>query len=159
VLRYAGRLDEAESECDKALASDSKNYNWRSCSFAFFEEGKSARAIEYLNVDAGSKWSNAVRVSVLMREGKMSEAQQAAQQMPEDAIWMRGLLEACLNKAPEKEVHRLAEQAENELLSETDSQASELDALAQDSHRGLHLQGGRGNLFQPCYSSQPRSTR
>jgi hypothetical protein len=29
-------------------------------------------------------------------------------------------LQACLNKAPEKEVHRLAEQAENELLSEPD---------------------------------------
>ena len=84
VLRYAGLLDMAQSECDQALAIDSKNYNWRSCSFAFFEQGKSVRAMEYLNLDAGSEWSNAVRVSVLMRQGKMPEAQQAAQQMTEN---------------------------------------------------------------------------
>jgi hypothetical protein len=120
VLRYAGRLDEAQSECDKALAIDSGNYNWRSCSFAFAEAGKSARAMEYLNRDAGSEWSNAVRVSVLMREGKTTEAQQAAQQMTENPAWMRRLLQACLNKAPEAEVHRLAEQAANELLPKQD---------------------------------------
>jgi TolB-like protein/lipoprotein NlpI len=125
VSRYAGLLDEAQSECDKALAIDSKNYNWRSCSFAFFEQGKSTRAMEYLTVDAGSEWSNAVRVSVLMRQGKMTEARQAAQQMKEtkeNSPWLRGLLQACLNKAPETEVHRLAEMAQNELLSEQDSE-------------------------------------
>jgi serine/threonine protein kinase len=122
VLRYAGRLDDAQSECDKALAIDSKNYNWRSCSFAFFEQGKSARATEYLNVDSGSEWSNAVRVSVLMRGGKTLEARQAAQQMTQNPTWMRGLLQACLKQAPATEVHRLAELAENELLSEQDSE-------------------------------------
>ncbi len=122
VSRYAGLLDEAQSECDKALAIDPKNYNWRSCSFAFFEQGKSARAIEYLNVDADSEWSNAVRVSVLMREGKTTEARQAAQQMTDNSMWMRGLLLACLNKAPGTEVHRLADLAQNELLPEQDSE-------------------------------------
>ncbi len=122
VSRYAGLLDDAQSECDKALAIDSRNYNWRSCSFAFFEQGKSTRAMEYLSLDAGSEWSNAVRVSVLMRQEKMAEAQQAAQQMTENSTWMRGLLQACLNKAPATEVHRLAELAENELLPEQDSE-------------------------------------
>ncbi len=122
VLRYAGLLDVAQSECDQALAIDSKNYNWRSCSFAFFEQGKSDRAMEYLNLDAGSEWSNAVRVSVLMRQGKMPEARQAAQQMTENSMWLRGLLLACVNKAPAKEVHRLAEVAQNELLPEQDSE-------------------------------------
>jgi hypothetical protein len=55
-----------------------------------------------------------------MRQGKMMEAQQAAQQVSENATWMRGLLQACLDKAPEAEVHRLAEQAENELLPKQD---------------------------------------
>jgi serine/threonine protein kinase len=122
VLRYAGLLDEAQSECDKALAIDSGNYNWRSCSFAFFEAGKPGRALEYLNRDAGSEWSNAVRVSVLMRQGRMTEAQQAAQTMTENSMWMRGFLQACLNKAPATEVHRLAGLAENELLPEQDSE-------------------------------------
>ena len=52
VLRYAGLLDEAQSECDQALAIDPANYNWRSCAFAFFEQGKEGRAMEYLNHDA-----------------------------------------------------------------------------------------------------------
>jgi len=120
VLRYAGLLDEAQSECDKALAIDSGNYNWRSCSFAFFEAGKPGRAMEYLNRDAGSEWSNAVRVSVLIREEKTTEAQQAAQKMTENSMWMRGLLQACLNKAPATELHRLAGLAENQLLPEQD---------------------------------------
>src|SRR5208282_4605827 len=122
VLRYAGLLDEAQSECDKALAIDSGNFNWRSCSFAFFEQGKSGRALEYLNLDASSEWTSAVRVSVLMRQDKMADAQQAAQRMPESSMWMRGVLQACLNKAPAREIHRLAEQAENEFLPEQDSE-------------------------------------
>jgi serine/threonine protein kinase len=120
VLRYAGRLDEAQSECDKALAIDSGDFNWRTCSLAFAEAGKQSRAIEYLNRDAGSEWSNAVRVSVLMRQGKMAEAKLAAQQMTENPTWMRGLVEACLNKAPPAKIHRLAEQAENDLLPRQD---------------------------------------
>jgi TolB-like protein len=120
VLRYVGRLDEAQSECDKALAIDSGNYNWRSCSFAFAEQGKSTRAMEYLNRDMGSEWSNAVRVSVLMREGKIAEALRATQQMTDNPTWMRGLLQPCLGKAPEADIHRLARQAQNELLPEKD---------------------------------------
>jgi eukaryotic-like serine/threonine-protein kinase len=116
VLRYAGRLDEAQSECDKALAIDA-NYNWRSCALAFAEAGKAGRAMQFLGQDAGSEWSNGVRVSVLMRQGKLSEARQAAPQMTENPMWMRGLVEACLDKAPSAvDIHRLAEQAENELL-------------------------------------------
>jgi serine/threonine protein kinase len=122
VLRYAGLLDEAQKECDKARAIDPKNFNWRSCSFAFFERGKPARAMEYLNLDLGSAWSNAVRISVLMRQGRLQEAQRGAQQMTESPVWMRGLLLACLNHAPQTEIHRQAELAHNDLLPEQDSE-------------------------------------
>ncbi len=122
VLRYVGQLERAQSECEKSLALDAHNYNWRSCSFAFFEEGKSSQAMEYLDLDSGSEWSNAVKVSVLMRQSKMTEAQRAAQQMTESPTWMRGFLQACLNKAPATELHRLAGQAQNELLPEQDSE-------------------------------------
>jgi len=120
VLRYAGLLDMAQSECDQALAIDSKNYTWRSCSFAFFEQGNTARAIEYLNLDAGSEWSNATLVWVLMRQGKTAEARLAAQRVTDNPTWMRGVAQACLNKAPAIEVHRLAELAQNQLLPEQD---------------------------------------
>jgi eukaryotic-like serine/threonine-protein kinase len=116
VLRYAGRLDEGQSECAKTVAINA-NYYWRTCALAFAEAGKTERAMEYLEQDAGSEWSNSVRVSVLMREGKMMEARQAAPQMTENPMWMRGLVEECLDKAPATDIHRLAEQAENQLLA------------------------------------------
>jgi TolB-like protein len=120
VLRYVGLLDEAQQECEAAFMIDPKNFNWRSCSFAYFEQGKTQRAMDFLNLDAGSEWSNAVRVWVLMREANTTDAQQATQQVIENTMWMRGLEEACLSKAPAAEVHRLAELAQNQLLPETD---------------------------------------
>jgi len=53
---------------------------------------------------------------VLTREGKMTEARQAAQQMTESPMWMRSFLLSCLGKAPAAEEHRLAEAAQNELM-------------------------------------------
>jgi hypothetical protein len=78
--------------------------------------------MDYLNLDAGSEWSNAVRVSVLMRQRKMTDAEQAAKQMTKNSMWLPGFLQACLNKAPASEIHRLAELAKNELLPEQDSE-------------------------------------
>ncbi len=116
MLRYIGRLDEAQSECEKAWVIDA-NDSWHTCALAFAEAGKAANAMKYVEHDTGSEWSNAVRVSVLMRQGKTTEARQVAPQMTENPMWMRGLAEACLDKAPAAEIHRLAEQAENELLA------------------------------------------
>ncbi len=39
VLRYGGMLDEAAPECDKAVALDPGNYQFRSCSFVFDQMG------------------------------------------------------------------------------------------------------------------------
>ena len=122
VSRYAGLLEEAQKECDAAAAIDPGNFNLRSCSFAFFEAGKMSWAKQYLNKDTGSEWAGAVMVSVLLREGRMGEARQAAQRMSASPIWLRNFLQACLNKDPATEVHRLAQLAEVELLTETDSE-------------------------------------
>jgi TolB-like protein/Tfp pilus assembly protein PilF len=121
VLRYAGLLDEAESECDRALSLDPTNYNWRSCAFAFFEAGRTGRAMQYLQLDSGSEYANAVKVTVLMREGKMAEARQAAQLMTENPMWMRGVLQPCLNNAPATEVHAQAEALQKQLMSQHNS--------------------------------------
>jgi len=122
VLRYAGKLDEAQRECDAAASIDPGNFNWRSCAFAFFEAGKTAFAKQYLNKDAGSEWSNAVMVTVLMREGRMKEAREAAEKMTTNPMWMREFLLGCLNKAPSEAVHSMAERAQDNLLSEQDSE-------------------------------------
>jgi len=50
----------------------------------------------------------------------MGEARQATLRMTANLIWMRDFLQACLDKAPATEVHRLAQLAEIDLLPETD---------------------------------------
>jgi serine/threonine protein kinase/Tfp pilus assembly protein PilF len=122
VFRYAGMLDEAQRECDAAAAIDPGNFNLRSCAFAFFEAGKTAFAKQYLYKDAASEWSNAVMVSVLMREGRMKEAREAADKMSTNPTWMRDFLLACLNKEPKEAVGLLGRQAQDRLLPEQDSE-------------------------------------
>jgi len=122
VYRYAGMLDEAQRECDAAAAVDPGNFNLRSCAFAFFEAGKTAFAKQYLNKDAASEWSNAVMVSVLMREGRMKEARDAADKMTTNPTWMRDFLVACLNKQPKEALDLLSSQARDRLLPEQDSE-------------------------------------
>ncbi len=122
VLRYAGLLEQAQKECDAGAAIDPGDFNWRSCSFAFFEVGKTAFAKQYLSKDAGSEWSDAVMVSVLMREGRMKEAREATEKMTTNPTWMREFLLGCLNKAPTEAIHSLAERAQDDLLWEQDSE-------------------------------------
>ena len=61
-------------------------------------------------------------VAVLMREGRMGEAREAADKMTTSAPWMRPFLQACLNKASADDIQRLAQDAQKELLPETDSE-------------------------------------
>ena len=122
ILRYTGMLDEAQKECDKALTIDPGNYNFRSCSFAFFESGNVNRAKEYLALDPGSEWSNAILVSVLLREGKTAEAREALKQMTDNPTWMKGFLAACLDARPSVETDKMAAKIETDLLPEKDSE-------------------------------------
>lgn len=96
VLRYAGLLGEAASECDKALSLDPGNYGFRSCAFTFFEQGKAARAMDYLSLDAGSDWYANLAAPVLIREGAIEEAREAARRMTANDIWFGDILQSCL---------------------------------------------------------------
>jgi hypothetical protein len=63
-----------------------------------------------------------VMVPVLMREGRMKEAREAAEKMTANPTWMREFLMGCLNKAPSEAIHSVAERAQDDLLSEQDSE-------------------------------------
>jgi tetratricopeptide (TPR) repeat protein len=128
VLRYTGLLDEAQRECDNALAIDPGNYNFRSCAIAFFENDKEARALDFLRMDAGSEWSKDHVPVVYLRQGRTQEARRAVQDMTENPIWMRSLLMACMDNKPAAEIDKLARQAETDLLPEKDSELKYLQA-------------------------------
>jgi eukaryotic-like serine/threonine-protein kinase len=120
VYRYAGMLEQATRECDAALAIDPGNYMFRSCAWAFMELGSTARAADFIRLDAGSEWAAYVTPSLLLREGKITEAQEAVKHMPTAPRYHRDLLEACLQLRPASDLDRIAQELETNRASEAD---------------------------------------
>jgi TolB-like protein len=122
VLRYAGMLYDSTRECDAALALDPSNYDFRSCSFGFFELGRTARAVEYVHLDSGSEWAASVFPSILLREGRMDEARVAATKMSPGPTWFAPLFQECVKPAAMVDMKRLADQAAPQLLGLRDAE-------------------------------------
>ncbi len=97
VLRYAGMIEESGHECDRALALDPGNYQFRSCAFTFEELGNYQRAMDFLQIDAGSEWALGNLTRHFIRERKLSQARDTAQKRGND-LWSR-MMEACLADA------------------------------------------------------------
>ncbi len=97
VYRYAGLLEASAQECDAALALDRGDYNLRACAFVFLELGKTARAWQYLHLDPEAEWASNLAPSILLREGRLAEARQAAQKISKGAPWYGDMLQTCLN--------------------------------------------------------------
>ncbi|MGH9550646.1 MAG: protein kinase domain-containing protein, partial [Terriglobales bacterium] len=96
VLRYGGMLDEAAPECDKAVALDPGNYQFRSCSLVFDEMGNSERAMDFLRLDLGSGWVASNLPLHYERPGKRAEARASAEKVAADDPF-RGILMACFS--------------------------------------------------------------
>jgi tetratricopeptide (TPR) repeat protein len=74
VLRYAGALDQAVQECDRALALEPNNAGFRSCGVTNHMAGRYDRALQFLALDPGSSFADANRAVILMRQGRPEEA-------------------------------------------------------------------------------------
>jgi len=123
AMRYAGLLEQAAKECDTAMTLDSANYQFRSCAWAFMELGRTERAAQFLQLDAGSEWVNYATPSLLLRQGKIAEAREAVKRMPTTPRYHRNLLEACLNNNT-GELDRLAKEAAANPPAEADPELS-----------------------------------
>jgi TolB-like protein/Tfp pilus assembly protein PilF len=134
VYRYAGMLEQAMKECNKALALDPGNYTFRSCAWPFMETGDTRRAADFIKLDAGSEWAAYATPSLLLREGKIDEAREAVLKMPTAPRYHRDLLEACLAIRPYSDAQQMA------LVAETTTPA------APDAEL-LYYQGA---LFADC---------
>src|ERR1700691_2214511 len=143
VYRYAGMLQQSTVECNTALALDPGNYAFRSCAWAFMELGKAERAADFVRLDAGSEWAAYVTPSILLREGKISEAREAVKHMPSTPRYHRDLLEACLQLRPAEELDRMAQEAEASLPTEPDPETwyyqGALFAYCGKKQAALHL--------------------
>ena len=98
VLRYGGMLEEAAQECDKAVALDPGNYQFRSCSIVFDEMGNSERAMDFLRLDPGSAWVLINLPPHFARVGKTGEARESAEKVSgKDPS--SGVMVACFGKS------------------------------------------------------------
>jgi len=111
VYRYAGMLPQSAQECDKALALDPGNYTYRSCAWSFMELGNTARAADFIRLDAGSEWAAYITPSLLLREGKVPETKEAVKQMPSAPRYHRDMWEACLLHRQPMEIDHVAHEA------------------------------------------------
>jgi serine/threonine protein kinase/tetratricopeptide (TPR) repeat protein len=143
VYRYAGMLQQSADECNTALTLDPGNYIFRSCAWAFMELGKTARAADFVRLDAGSEWAAYVTPSILLREGKVQEAREAVKHMPSTPRYHRDLLEACLQLRPATDLDRMAQEAETtqpvELDAETWYYQGAIFAFCGKKQAALHL--------------------
>ncbi|HXY09833.1 MAG TPA: protein kinase [Terriglobales bacterium] len=126
VLRYAGLLDESTRECETALALDPGNFGLRSCSLAFAAIGKPQRAIDFVNLDAGSDWYKRNLGRFLLSAGRLGEAHEAFQKLPAESKYAK-LLQTCSalpspTQSPSEELDRVAREVEPIMLSNPDSE-------------------------------------
>jgi len=124
VQRYAGMLEEATRQCDTALTLAPGNYQFRSCAWAFMELGRFDRARDFIQLDAGSEWANYITPSLLLREGRVTEAREAVKRMSNSPHYHRDLMEACVGLRPPSELDRMAHDAETSQPSDPDPELS-----------------------------------
>jgi serine/threonine protein kinase/TolB-like protein len=103
VLRYAGMIDESARECETALSLDPGNYRYRSCSLTFEEQGNFARAMDFIQLDAGSSWSEGTLIALFIRTGNITQALEQSAKQTAGTLGNRPvekMVHACLSHAP-----------------------------------------------------------
>jgi TolB-like protein len=146
VLRYGGMLDESVHECDTALSLDPGNYRYRSCSLTLMIQGNFARAMDFIQLDAGSTWARGNLVAYYLRNGNLSQAREQVGKAGKD--WnAEGLMNVCLNHAPAADVDKASREFVQKLSDYHDPEARYLNAAyvvfcGAEKDSGLRLMKG-----------------
>jgi DNA-binding winged helix-turn-helix (wHTH) protein/serine/threonine protein kinase len=108
VLRFAGLLEDAATECDKARSLDPHNPGWRSCYAVFELRGNYERALEYIRLDdPGSDWARAQMIQFFLYQGKLKEAVEVTPS--HTTYWASfNMLQACAAHRPLQEIVPMA---------------------------------------------------
>jgi TolB-like protein len=123
VLRYAGMLDKATQECNKARELDPGNFSFRSCAWAFLWDGKTDRANDFVHLDAGSEWAAWVTPYILLAEGRILEAREAAKSMGRVSSYHRDLMIACTAAQRPGDFDKIVRESESSVMIEPDAEA------------------------------------
>jgi serine/threonine protein kinase/TolB-like protein len=119
VLRYGGAIEESAGECEAALSLDSGNFGLRSCAFTFDQLGNYARAMDFLQLDAGSEWASDNIMRHYMRDGKLAQAKEIAEKF-KDSGRSFPMMRACLENPSSADAATLTRQRAAILLAAPD---------------------------------------
>jgi serine/threonine protein kinase/TolB-like protein len=108
VLRYGGAIEESARECDAALALDPGNFMLRSCAFSFYELGNYERAMDFLQLDAGSQWASNNLIRHYIRDGKLAQAKEISDKFKGASAPDYRMVTACLENPSAPEIASLA---------------------------------------------------
>jgi TolB-like protein len=96
VLRYAGLLDEASKECDKALAIDPGFNVFRSCATPFILSGDYAHAQKFIRLDENSGVAATSRTFIALRTGNTAAVLAESSAMSKTGLHYGDLARSCL---------------------------------------------------------------
>jgi TolB-like protein len=96
VLRYGGAVEESAHECETALSLDPGNFMLRSCSFTFDQLGNYSRAMDFIQLDAGSEWASDNTMRHDVRDGKLAQAKEIAEKFKDVHTFGFGAMAACV---------------------------------------------------------------
>lgn len=122
VFRYAGLLDQAEKECDTALASDPGNAILRSCSKVFMYKGNYDRAHVFVDLDGSSGWSVREKMQFALRQKNYPEALALAKVAVETGYSDSEIVRDRLENRPSAALEATAAKAEAFAARQADSE-------------------------------------
>ena len=122
VLRYAGLIEEAGKECDKAIAFDPGYSAFRSCAIPFILANDYAHAFKYIRLDENSGFGAMLRMRIELRNGGKAAALADSTAASLPGFQFAGFVHACLSQAPAAELSKAAAELERDPISAQDSE-------------------------------------
>jgi serine/threonine protein kinase len=137
-LRYAGLLDESAKHCDRAMALDRATTELRSCAVVFLLQRNYAHAMDFIRLDAGTQFAEAMTMDALVRQGKLAEARAVR---PLDGMKFAGfdVLSAKVQGRPSAEIAKLAAESQPVTDSETNYFTAEHLSYARQKDASLRM--------------------
>jgi tetratricopeptide (TPR) repeat protein len=160
VLRSAGLLDEADRQCEAALALDPGFNGFRSCAFSSILKADYAGAQTYLRLDEHSGFGAMLRMIIALRTGNRSAALAESNAVSQGGFEFAELARMYLNHAPEAELRTAAAALEVEPRSARDPETLYVNAavLSFSGQSGAAVRQLR-KAIQGNYCSYPAMDR
>jgi hypothetical protein len=118
VLRYGGAIEESARECEAALSLDPGNFGLRSCTFTFEQLGNYPRAMDFLQLDAGSEWAANNLMRQYIRDGKLAQARETIQKHGDTPV--ARMMTACMDAPSSANTANLAREFAARALADPD---------------------------------------